>query len=302
MWFVDSCIRLQPELEQVRNEIQDLPVWNRKDDENMMKSSQVNILRDAKPYHIYLLWSVIEVPNTTQHMHISMGITEINKYCFDCALNDIFCQIPTKMWSQGMSEIQVPDLISAFIVLHCKGQASNRAGELTWARSTERQKEGWQKWLTSHLFAHLVKRVHFYFIFNSECHRRDIQHLTLDPAVTILTNTSIIDSKATYRESSPKGARMSDPGRSSEGQSGETDSQNKTPEHHLWNSQRKHDASPGPKLPQSGEAAGQGHRAQRPSPRHCADRHEYNIWNTAKLEISAEYRTPQGSVASISTI
>lgn len=98
------------------------------------------------------------------------------------------------------------------------------------------------------------------------------------------------DPKATYRESGPKGAGMSDPGRGGKGQSGETDSQNKTPEHHLWNSQRKHDASPGPKLSQSGEAAGQGHRAQRPSPRHRTDRHgnEYNVLNTANFsEISA---------------
>ncbi len=79
--------------------------------------------------------------------------------------------------------------------------------------------------------------------------------------------------KATYRESSPKGTRMSHPRRCSEGQSGETDSQNQTPEHHLRNSQRKHDASPGSKLPQPREAAGQRYRAQRPTPRHCSDRH-----------------------------
>ncbi len=80
-------------------------------------------------------------------------------------------------------------------------------------------------------------------------------------------NTLSFDNKGNLPRIQPKRTRMSHPRRCSEGQSGETDSQNQTPEHHLWNSQRKHDASPGSKHPQPREAAGQRYRAQRTTPR-----------------------------------
>lgn len=77
----------------------------------------------------------------------------------------------------------------------------------------------------------------------------------------------------TYRETCPKWTRMSDPWWGSEGQSGKTDCQNQTSQNHLRNSERKHDPCPSPKLPESGEATGQGRGAERTTSGHCLDWH-----------------------------
>lgn len=62
----------------------------------------------------------------------------------------------------------------------------------------------------------------------------------------------------THRETSPEGAGVPDPGGGGEGQSCEADGQDEAPQDHLRDPQSQHDPSPGPVLPEPGQAAGQG--------------------------------------------